>query len=569
MLMVYLRIFLNKEMKRRYLFLPVAIMLLGCEHKTDTQSFIQKLESENNISYEKIINTRGAYIPSMCYTKTKDAFTGLVSNPCYSCHTQGKLPNYVNDAQLQLVYNFPKSMLTNPYTNLFKEDSNKVSKISANSISAYVRQSNYFDRYGDIVLAKVLPKTWKGYIPDCRYAFDEEGFDRNKEGKYTGWRAFRYYPFLGTFWPTNGSTDDVLIRLDTIFRQDNKHKFDKEIYKLNLAIVESLVKQKEIVLDLEIDEKLYGVDLDGNGSIDSAKYISPHIKSYIGLAKTYLDQKKVHLSLGLFPENTEFLHSVRYIDGDDTSSKIVLSPRMKELRYAKKRTWKSYGQIKRVAESELWESQALDSNKTKIRIFRGNYEEGLRNGLGWVYQGFIEDKEGRLRPQTHEETLSCMGCHSNLGVTTDSSFAFSRKFEGIVKDEKEYAWNHWMQKGMVGIKEPLISYANKGKQYEYSFYLKQNHSGNELKTNDEVKRKFFDENSTLKEGMLLVLHKDISVLLYPSRSRVLELNKAYKVFVKEQSYIYGKEVHLGSMKHVYKEIKEGQVTGIKKVIIKE
>ncbi|MDT0497156.1 hypothetical protein RM530_07220 [Algiphilus sp. W345] len=42
----------------------------------------------------------------------------------------------------------------------------------------------------------------------------------------------------------------------------------------------------------------------------------------------------------------------------------------------------------------------------------------------------IEDVQGRLRLQTQQEQQFCMGCHSNLGVTVDGSFAFVRKSPG-------------------------------------------------------------------------------------------------------------------------------------------
>ena len=534
----------------------------------EKHAYIQTLEAENSISYVKIINTRTAYITPMCYTKTSDRLETKVFNSCYPCHTKGKIPNYINDSHLQEAYNFPRQAMRNPYTNLFKDKRREVGRMRDRSILDYIRRSNYFTSKGEIVLSQKLPDTWKGYRPDCYFNFDEEGFDKDKEGAYTGWRAFRYYPFLGTFWPTNGSTDDVLIRLDTPFMQDENGTFNKEVYRVNLAIVEALVKQKVIPFDLIVDEKFYGVDINGNGIVDRANTISPKIKSYVGLAKLFFNEKKVHLAPGLFPENTEFLHSVRYLDWDEKQDKIALSARMKELRYAKKTTWKSYGQIQRAAESELWESLALDSSKAKIALFRGNYEEGLGNGIAWVYQGFIEDKEGELRPQTHEETLSCMGCHSHLGATTDSTFAFARKFEGVDKDQHDYGWNHWGQKGLDGMKEPLVEYLNYGKQYEYSFYLQNNHSGNEFRNNDEVKEMFFDSNGSIKEPMIDRLHDDISLLLFPSKKRALKLNKAYKVIVEEQSYIYGKESNIKAMDTVYKEIKEGQLTELKKSIVR-
>ncbi|PHS41313.1 MAG: hypothetical protein COB07_02245 [Sulfurovum sp.] len=560
-------------MKRIILFLTLLLVFftgyyIFLKDRSLNQHYILKLEDENNISYDKIVNTRGAYITSMCYTKTSDTLTGPISNPCYSCHTKGKVPNYYNDTNLQEEYNFPEEVMKNPFTNLFTDRSAKVAVINDNTILEYVRESNYFNSHGEILLSMELPKVWKGYRPDCYFNFDEEGFDQDKEGEYTGWRAFRYYPFLGTFWPTNGSTDDVLIRLDTLFRQDENNTFDKEVYRLNLAIVEALVKQKEIAFDLTVDETFYGVDINANGVMDTANTISPHITSYVGLAKLFLKEEKVHLTAGLFPENTEFLHSVRYLDWSDKKDHVGLSSRMKELRYARKYRWKSYGEIQRAAESELWEAQSLDSSEAQIALFRGNYEEGLRNEIGWVYQGFIEDKAGKLRPQTHEETISCMGCHSHLGATTDSTFAFARKFEGVEKDQKEYGWNHWSQKGFKGIKEPRVEYKDHGMQYEYSFYLQNNHSGNEFRNNDEVEAKFFDSNGSIKEKRITELHSDISLLLLPSKARALELNKAYKVLVEEQSYIYGRDANIKAMVNVYRELREGSKTGIEKPIVR-
>ena len=528
--------------------------------------YIQNLEDENSISYDKIENTRTAYITPMCYTKTSKE--NKVFNSCYSCHTKGKKPNYYNDSNLQEEYNFPAQAMKNPFTNLFKDRSPQVNSMGDAYILAYVRSSNYFTLKADIELAQTLPEKWKGYRPDCYFNFDEEGFDQNREGGYTGWRAFRYYPFLGTFWPTNGSTDDVLIRLGTSLRQNKEHHFNKEIYRLNLAIVEALVKQKEIRLPTPVNEKLYAVDLNTNGILDVAISISSSITSYVGLAKQYLQEKKLHLAPGLFPEGTEFLHSVRYLDWDESKGHVVLSARMKELRYAKKYDWKSYGQSQRLAQAELWEAQSKEKTKANISLFRGTYEKGLKNELGWVYQGFIENKEGRLRPQTHEETIFCMGCHSHLGATTDSTFAFARKFEGVEKDQKEYGWNHWSQKGLIAIKEPRVEYKVYGKQYEYSFYLQNNHSGNEFRNNDEVKETFFDNNGTMKESMIYKLHDDISLLLFPSKKRALKLNKAYKVIVEEQSFIYGREANVESMVNVYSTIKEGQKTEIKAPIFR-
>jgi hypothetical protein len=75
-------------------------------------------------------------------------------------------------------------------------------------------------------------------------------------------------------------------------------------------------------------------------------------------------------------------------------------------------------------------------------------------------------------------------------------------------------------------------------------------------------------NGSIKEDMIEKLHDDVSILLFPSKERALELNKGYKVLVEEQSYIYGRDANVKVMENVYREIKEGSTTGITKPIIR-
>lgn len=74
-------------------------------------------------------------------------------------------------------------------------------------------------------------------------------------------------------------------------------------------------------------------------------------------------------------------------------------------------------------------------------------------------------------------------------------------------------------------------------------------------------------NAVLKQDVPNALHNDISVLLFPSKERALMLDKGYKAMVEEQSYIYGRDANVAPMKNVYKNIKDGQTTGIREVIV--
>ena len=537
-----------------------------------------------DLKQTSLIN-QSAYISSQCYTKTEDSTNkNLLHNPCYTCHTKNKEPNFTYaDDDLQEVYDFPASALKNPWINLFEDRTKEVSQISDAEILHYIDQDNY-KKNNQIILTqklKNIPKNWDyndnekwdGYIPDCYFDFDSEGFDKDPNGSYTLWRSFAYRPFLGTFWPTNGSTDDVIIRLDKVFSEDKNGNFDLEIYKLNLSIVEALIKQEDLQIN-PIDEKKYGYDMNQNGKFDIANkivfkwkqpiynsdtfLISDFSMTYVGKAKELLEKNKYMIAPGLYPLGTEFLHSVRYIGIEN--DKVVMSNRMKELRYGKKVKWNSYSALKNLGLSKL---KAKDATPDKLDTFLGNVEIGLYNALGWRYQGFIEDENGDLRPQSVEETVFCMGCHNNIGAIADSTFVFQRK---LGYEHFQNGWYHWTQKGLQGIKDKLLKNGNT----EYVQYLKLNNAGDEFRQNDEVIKKFFVKNwknseQKLQKDEVAKIKEDISYLILPSVHRAMQLNKAYKVIVDEQSYIYGRDAHIKPLTNVHKELYSGQSTRLEKI----
>ncbi len=520
---------------------------------------------------DTVLKNETATIPSQCYTRTRDG-DGPIQNPCYVCHTRSVEPNYINDADLQLSYAFPDTHLENPWTNLFEDRTRRIAAITDEAILDYIRQDNYLDADGGIRPARRLTHLpanwdangngrWDGYAPDCYFDFDGEGFDRDPKGRLTGWRAFAYYPFPGTFWPTNGSMGDVLIRLPETFRTDRDGTPDLEIYKTNLAIVEALAKGRDVPIP-PTEENRLGIDLDKDGRLGIARAIvfdwaplEGRTMTYAGRAGDLQQNGRLHLAKGLFPEGTEFLHSVRYIDIGEGDA-IALSPRLKELRYMRKRTWRSYADLE---EAALGEMKEKDDFPSRTRQILGNGEQGVNNGSGWLLQGFIEDAEGELRPQTLEETAFCIGCHGGVGITTDSVFSLSRKIDAPTLQN---GWVHWSQKGLKGIAEPKIEIRGGGVFYEYTYYLMYNHTGNEFRDNDEVKARFFLPDGTLDPDMVDALHDDIAVLLHPTPERALKLNKAYRTIVEDQDFILGRDVTIAPVATVHDRVEADQPTGL-------
>jgi hypothetical protein len=497
---------------------------------------------------------RIAYVPPQCFTKTRDPGDEKAKNPCYVCHTRSEPPNYTNDDNLQLELKLPKPAAHNPWTNLFDPPVSHVARLRDDEILRYVRQSNYFDERGHIALAETLgQREWRGFVPDVWFSFDAEGFDHAPDGQPTGWRAFAYYPFPGTFFPTNGSADDVLIRLAPSLRQDEGGRFDRSVYVVNFAIVEALLRRADIPID-PVDERRLGVDLDLDGKLSVATRVAFDAARmhYVGRAHAEQAEGKLLLAAGLFPADTEFFHTVRYLDvGPDGT--VTMAPRMKEVRYARKANFISWKQAKTMAAGD--EREAAESPDGTHRISWQGDNYGVYVKAGWLLQGYIEAEDGALRLQSFEETVFCEGCHGEIGATTDATFAFARKLSG---NAPARGWFHWSQHGLHDVAEPKRADGD----YEYTRYLAEAGAGDELRENDEVIGRFFDDAHQLRPEAVARLHSDVAYLLLPSPERALDLDRAYRAIVEAQSFDKGRDSVLAPSRNVLVTVPLGERTGV-------
>ena len=323
-------------------------------------------------------------------------------------------------------------------------------------------------------------------------------------------------------------------------------------------MLEALIKQQDVAID-RTDERAVGADLDGDGELGSAQRVAfrygPRAASpmrYLGLAGREQASGSLALAPGLFPPGTEFLHSVRYL-ALDAEGRAQAAPRMKELRYARKHHYKTYSVLIDQAQREAKE-EAL--NPDRPELFVGDAERGLSNALGWVYQGFIEDGDGELRPQDYEETLFCMGCHSGISATDDGAFTFGRKHE------HGPAHGYYAMGTAPAADAAWPDPPRRDGLPEYATYLRNNHAGDEYRANDEVLHKFFDAEGAERPAAFAQLARDVRSLLLPSAARALLLDKAYWLLVKEQSFTRGRDALLAPAVNVLSSVKAGEPTGV-------
>lgn len=474
------------------------------------------------------LDNREAPIPIQCYTKAEG-----VSNPCWTCHTPAGYPNLREDDDLQVEYSFSEYGRENRWTSIFVDRSSTIDAISDADALAWVRVDNYSPLRE--ILRGEMNEWAYGFDLDLARGFADDGFAEDG----SGWRAFRYKPFAGAFWPTNGSTDDVMIRLGVPWRSRDG-ALDIEVYKANLAILEASIASDPRLADHEvswpiepIDEQRIGRDLDGDGTLTTAKRLRGVPTHYVGDASTH------RVVRGTYPADTEFLHSVRYLDPDAPG---LVAVRMKELRWLHKER-----ETSRERYFALDEHEAQEKFEGRLPLYGGDAETGLLNAFGWRVQGYIEDADGRLRLQSYEEHYACMGCHGSIGVTADSTFAFPRKLPGA---------EGWGYQNITGVPDvPQLGHEDG----EVLTYLRRVGGGDELRANDEMIARFFDDG-VLDEAAVRRA-ETLDALVNPSRARALRLDKAYMAMMREQSFELGRDVVLAPPANVHTRI-ENVATGL-------
>lgn len=466
-----------------------------------------------------------AVIPPQCYTKTDGRF-----NPCYICHqshTPGTRTNVMNDGGIQGEYSFSTEGETNHWTNLFHSRQADIEAIADNEILAYVRQDNY---------STLLTAPDSGYQPDLanladpERAFDHQGLALDG----SGWVAFNYKPLPSTFWPTNGSYDDVIIRLPDVFRTTTNGNPSRELYFLNLSLVEMAIKDLDSISIPATNEQVIELDLDGDHTLGQATRLIRR-EYYLGAAEA------IPLVRQQYPAGTEFLHTVRYLNV--VNGEIKPARRMKELRYSRK-----YKQINNAALQFFYNQEYRE--KADARLPRYSWaapaeQAGMNNKIGWMVQGWIESADGQLRLQNYEENFFCMGCHTTVGTTIDSTFAFPRKVTGAS------GWGYINLKGMPDA-------PNYGEQTgEIATYLQRVGGGDEFRQNREMLARWFDTNGNIDTSK--ISHADVYSLISPSPERALALNKAYRLIVAEQSFYLGRDAVLGQPVNIFDQVTQDSV----------
>lgn len=253
---------------------------------------------------------------------------------------------------------------------------------------------------------------------------DKEGFVRDENESYTGWRAINFFPYA-IFTPLTGSVSGIYIRLPEVFRTVDGVP-DIDTYKKNLELLERNIKNQ-----------------------------SPENASFFG------DASGVPVKRGFYPVGTEFAHPLHYVDlaadgkaglrldavagndGYDYSFPGTRSKRVKEIRYMYK--WKEVGLEDIAMETEEEGGYA--------EIIGREGQGWVENEGGWIIAAYIEDRQGNLRPQTTEELAQCIGCHANVGNTIDAVWSFQRKLPG------EKGWQD-MNYGLYDARRPAASQLN-------------------------------------------------------------------------------------------------------------
>ena len=471
------------------------------------------------IEHNEVYNPESV-IPPQCYTKTNGK-----NNPCYACHqsydNSENRPNQMGDGTLQGNYEFSDVGLTNSWKNLFVDRRELIADISDEAILEYIGEDNYTASTVNGLPAEMQIKQ----LSYPTKAFGEHGIANDG----SGWVAYNYKPFPSTFWPTNGSTGDAMIRLPEAFQQ-RKGEYSEDVYLANLTLLEMTLKDVNTLAVPQLNEQTIGMDLNGDGVLSEAISHIQRQSHYVG------DASGIELSYQLYPQGTELLHTVRYIGVDD-EGQIYNAPRMKEVRYMQKALFRSKESL-----ASAYYAEAKDKAFEKLPQTRYlGEEQGIDNGFGWTLNAYIEDEQGQLRPQHEQELAFCNGCHKTVGSTFDQTFSFARKVPGA---------KGW---GYINLHE-IDDVPNINEQEgEFLTYMKRVGGGDEFRQNAEMLARWFNADGELNEAKVKQANS-VYELITPSPERALALNKAYQTIVKEQSYLFGRDATITEATNVLSEI---------------
>ena len=515
------------------------------EHPTRDQVIPWQPSGVNDVD---LMSNREAPVPPQCYTDIAEGIgTEGQHNPCYACH-QDHIPpreNTQDDRELQEAYAFSDVGLTNHWFNLFEDRSARVNAITDAEILDWIDDDNYSELATRLQAAGWGNDSYLGFgsadpsiygepwlpdledLEDSAAAFDSRGLAL--DGSW--WVAFNYKPLPSTFWPTQGSTDDVMIRLRPDFWRTEAGVVSEDVYWANLALLEANIKGVTTMETFPINEVAIGQDVNDDDILETAVtevVITTNRKNttegdknfYIGEAggPGAID----FMEPSIYPLGTEFLHTVRYV-GVDNEGNIFNSRRMKEVRYMRRFS------VGRVFDAQLlYEEERLEKEEGNLPTFINHGHSGLAKRFGWQIVGFIEAYDGRLRMNTYEENAFCMGCHSSIGSTIDKTFSFARKVDGAS------GWGYINLRGMLDV-------PNLGETLEeVATYLGRVGGGTEFRSNPELESRFYHADGSVN-SVAVASAKDVYDLITPSRDRALLLNKAYKVVVEDQDFIFGRD----------------------------
>lgn len=87
---------------------------------------------------------------------------------------------------------------------------------------------------------------------------------------------------------------------------------------------------------------------------------------------------------------------------------------------------------------------------------------------------------------------------------------------------------------------------------EFLTYFERVGGGNEFRGNSEAQQRWFNQDGSV--NVEAVTSADVYSLATPSRARALQLNKAYKTIVEDQTYYLGRDAVIVPLKHAYTEV---------------
>ena len=183
---------------------------------------------------------------------------------------------------------------------------------------------------------------------------------------------------------------------------------------------------------------------------------------------------------------------------------------------------------------------------------RDRHRQRRRLAAAGLHRG---PRRATLRPQSFEETVFCVGCHGGIGATDDFDLRLPAQARPAGGRLVPLVAARARRRPRPGRRRRVAATTQR--------YLMRERRRRRVPRQPRDHQRVLRRRRRGEAGRPGEAERsDVASLLYPSRRRALDLDKAYRTIVIDQDFVRGRDALPTPAENVYREVEGDQPTGI-------